>query len=235
MAQQLHLDVKLNDSFSFDNYLAARNREAVERLAATVRALAAGHLPADRLIFLWGERASGKTHLLQASCRLAQHHGNIPFAYVPLAMARELSPGILEGLEQLTLVCIDGIDQICHEPAWEHALFTLVERMRSAQGTLVLAARVNPASLELTLRDLATRLGWGVVYRLHPLDESEIVHALQLRAHNRGLEMAEKVARYVLHRYPRDAHSIFNLLERIDEASLVRQRRVTIPFLRTLE
>ena len=47
--------------------------------------------------------------------------------------------------------------------------------------------------------------------------------------------MAEKVARYVLHRYPRDAHSIFNLLERIDEASLVRQRRVTIPFLRTLE
>ncbi|MHB8729446.1 MAG: HdaA/DnaA family protein [Sulfuricaulis sp.] len=30
-------------------------------------------------------------------------------------------------------------------------------------------------------------------------------------------------------------HSLFDLLDRIDRASLVQQRRVTIPFLRRLE
>lgn len=235
MPQQLHLDVRLNDSLSFDNYLTARNREPVERLTSTVRMLAAGRLPADRLIFLWGEPASGKTHLLQATCRLAQQCGVVRFVYVPLAMMREFSPEILEGLERMALVCIDEIERICREPAWEHALFSLLERMRSAGGVLVVAGRVNPASLDVALRDLSTRLGWGVVYRIHALNEAETLHALQLRARNRGLEMPEKVARYVLHRYPRDAHSLFNLLERIDAASLARQRRITIPFLRTLE
>ncbi len=235
MPQQLHLDVRLNDSLSFDNYLTARNREPVERLTSSVRLLAAGRLPVDRLIFLWGEPASGKTHLLQATCRLAQQCGDVPFAYVPLAMMREFSPGILEGLEGIALVCIDDIERICREPPWEHTLFSVLERMRSARGMLVVSGKVNPASLDVALRDLATRLGWGVVYRIHALNETETLRALQLRAHNRGLEMPEKVARYVLHRYPRDAHSLFNLLERIDEASLVRQRRITIPFLRTLE
>ena len=135
----------------------------------------------------------------------------------------------------MTLVCIDEIERICREPSWEHALFSVLERMRSARGMLVLAGRVNPAGLDVALRDLATRLAWGVVYRIHALNETETLRALQLRARNRGLEMPEKVARYVLHRYPRDARSLFNLLERIDEASLVRQRRITIPFLRTLE
>jgi DnaA family protein len=235
MAQQLHLDVRLSDSLSFDNYLPARNREPVESLTSTVHMLAAGRLPIDRVIFLWGEPASGKTHLLQATCRLAQQCGDIPFVYVPLAMMRKLSPEMLEGLERVALVCIDEVERICGEPGWEHALFTLFERMRDAGGVLVLAARVNPASLDVTLRDLATRLGWGVVYHIHALNETEILRALQLRARNRGLEMPETVARYVLHRYPRDAHSLFNLLERIDEASLARQRRITIPFLRSLE
>ena len=88
MPQQLHLDVRLNDSLSFDNYLTARNREPVDRLVSSVRLLAGGRLPVDRLIFLWGEPASGKTHLLQATCRLAQQCGDLPFVYVPLTMMR---------------------------------------------------------------------------------------------------------------------------------------------------
>ena len=235
MVQQLHLDVRLNDSHSFDNYFVARNREPVDGLVAAVTGLAAGKVPVDRVVFLWGESACGKTHLLQATCRLAQQRGRIPFAYVPLTMEPALSPAILEGLERMALVCVDDVESICRQPSWEHALFALLERMRSTNGVLVLASRVNPASLDVALRDLATRLGWGVVYRIHVLNEAERLQALQLRARNRGLEMSEKVARYLLHRYPRDARSLFDLLERIDQVSLAQQRRVTIPFIRSLE
>jgi DnaA-homolog protein len=73
------------------------------------------------------------------------------------------------------------------------------------------------------------------VYQLRTLSDQEKIAAMQLRARNRGLELGESVARYMLRRYPRDAGSLFALLERIDEASLASQRRITIPFLRELE
>jgi DnaA family protein len=234
MSRQLHLDIRLRDDLSFGNYLIARNREPVAAVQGILSRLCR-HLPgADRSLFLWGERGSGKTHLLQAACRLAEQSADVSFAYVPLAMAQEVSPALLEGLEGTDLVCIDDIEHICGRPAWENALFALVERLYGARGVLLAAGRTNPVSLNLGLPDLATRLGWGLVYQLHALREIEIVEALQLRARNRGLRMSEKVARYVLHHYPRDARSVFDFLEQIDETSLARQRRVTIPFIRSL-
>lgn len=234
MSRQLHLDIRLKDDLSFDNYLIARNREPVAGLQAMLSKFRRQRPAADRLLFFWGERGSGKTHLLQAACRLAEQSAGVSFAYVPLAMASEVPSTMLEGLERSDLVCVDDIEHICGRLAWENALFALIERLRGTTGVLLAAARTNPASLDLALPDLATRLGWGLVYQLRALSDTESIRALQLRACNRGLQMSEKVARYVLHHYPRDARSVFDFLEQIDEASLARQRRITIPFIRSL-
>ena len=50
-----------------------------------------------------------------------------------------------------------------------------------------------------------------------------------------GWKCRRKVARYILARYPRDLDSLFALLDKLDVASLAEQRRLTIPFLRSLE
>jgi DnaA family protein len=55
---------------------------------------------------------------------------------------------------------------------------------------------------------------------------------LQLRAARRGLDLSEEAALYLVHRLPRDLHSLFAVLDQLDEASMVAQRRLTIPFLR---
>ncbi len=235
MSEQLALDLRLRESASFENYLAGANSEPLTRLRASVEALARGEVPRERLIYLWGEEGCGKTHLMQAACRLAQKQGAARSAYVPLALARELSPGILEGLEVAALVCVDDVHRIRGLSSWERALFALCEALRAGSGVLVAAAAANPASLDLALPDLATRLGWGLVYQLQALTDEEKIAAIQLRARNRGLEISEQVAAYVLRRYPRDAHSLFDWLDRIDQASLSHQRRITIPFLRALE
>jgi DnaA family protein len=73
------------------------------------------------------------------------------------------------------------------------------------------------------------------MYLLHPLEDEEKIAAIRLRAHNRALEIGDEAVRYILNQYPRDMHSLFTLLERIDDASLTQKRRVTIPFLRSLE
>lgn len=211
-----------------------RNREVVERLSAAVIASKDAIPIAERMFYIWGEPGSGKTHLLQSACRLFQEQGDAP-AYLPLAEVPQLAPAMAENLEQTLLVCVDDIQHIAGDDAWESALFSLYERMRTAEGTLVVVGPVPPGRLGLNLPDLATRLGWGLVYQLHPLVDEEKLRAIRLRAGNRGLDVSEDVARYLLQRYPRDMHTLFHLLERIDQASLAKQRRITIPFIRELE
>ncbi|OGI49719.1 MAG: DnaA regulatory inactivator Hda [Candidatus Muproteobacteria bacterium RIFCSPHIGHO2_02_FULL_65_16] len=224
---QLALNLRLKDGSSFDNFHPARNREAIERLRA---ALAAG----ERAFYLWGVPGSGKTHLLQAACRQAQEQGRA-VAYIPLAQAAEFTTAILDDVDTAQLVCLDDVDRIAGNGAWETALFALCERLRAAGGLLVAAGAANPRHLGLAMPELATRLGWGPVYQLHPLSDADKLMAVRLRARNRGLEMAEDVARFILNRCPRDMNSLFDLLDRIDRAALASQRRITIPFVRGLD
>ncbi len=232
MSRQLALNLKLRDGSSFDNFFAAHNREAMESVVAAVATAA---LPANGLstLFLWGEPGSGKTHLLEAACRAAQVAGLSP-VYVSLAEARTLSVDLLEGLEQAGLVTLDDVQCIAGDSTWERAIFGLYERLRAHGGVLLAAARANPANLGLHLPDLATRLGAHLVYQLHLLGDDDKVTALCRRAAHRGMQLSPEVARYVLAHYPRDLHALFQLLDRIDHASLAAQRRITIPFVRSV-
>ncbi len=64
MPRQLPLDIFPASEPSFDTFIAGANAEALER----VRALAAGKLH-EAIVYLWGEPASGRTHLLRAAAR----------------------------------------------------------------------------------------------------------------------------------------------------------------------
>lgn len=229
MSGQLSLDLRLRDASSLTNFYAGRNKEALER----VRWLAGTQGGRGQLLFLWGERGAGKTHLLEAACREVHAHRGLA-RYVPLGTP-DLAPAILEDAEAAALVCIDDIERIAGASAWESALFTVIERLRDAGGHLIAASTAGPTRLGLKLPDLATRLAWGPVYQLHLLDDSEKIAAIRLRARNRGLDMPLDAARYILNRYPRDMASLFALLDRIDSAALARRHRITIPFLRSLE
>jgi len=219
-AGQLPLRLSLRDSATFENFVDTGNELAVQ-------ALGRGR---DDSIYLWGPSACGKSHLLQAACHAAAREGAM---YLPLT---ELvaGPELFTGLESRAVVAIDDLDVIAGQPAAETALFHLYNRVREAGGRMILAASGSPAALGMTLPDLVTRLGWGLVFRLHPLDDDGRRRALQLRAERRGFDLPDDVADYLLRRHARDMNSLFALLERLDEASLAAQRRLTIPFVREL-
>jgi DnaA family protein len=63
--QQLPLGISQAAEPAFDNFIAGRNAEALAR----VRELAAGAL-GERIVYLWGEPGSGRSHLLRAASRL---------------------------------------------------------------------------------------------------------------------------------------------------------------------
>ena len=231
---QLALNLRLRDASSFENYFVASNREPVERAQSAVRSLRGAPPTPAAWLYLWGEAGVGKTHLLEAACRAAQEQGQTPL-YIPLKQKNALSTELLVDIEQAALVCVDDVQAIAGDTAWEAALFTLYERLRAQGGMFMLAAQTSPAGSGLKLADLATRLAAGLVYQLQALSDAEKISALRRRAERRGLDMTEEVGNYLLTRFPRDTHSLFALLDRLDVATLAAQRRLTIPFLRSLE
>ena len=228
MANQLPLKLQLKDGSSFANFYSGKNKDAL----CHAEAIAQGS--GDQILFLSGQQGSGKTHLLQAACRVVAQQDKQP-VYISCRELATLNVKVLENIEGAPLVCLDDVDGIGGQSDWESAVFAVCERLRGAGGRLLAGARARPQDLGLHLADLQSRLSWGAVYLLHPLEDEEKIAAIRLRAHNRALEIGDDAVRYIVNRYPRDMHSLFSLLEHIDEASLTQQRRITIPFLRSLE
>ncbi len=219
--QQIPLDLRLRAEATFDNFVRVGNESLLHTLCESD----------ERYIYVWGDDACGKTHLLQALCHQA-YQRNKSAAYIPLQDDDISEPDILTGLEILDLVCIDDLHVIATQPQWEMALFNLFNRLRENGGRLIIAARCAPNKTEVQLADLVSRLNWGVVFQIINLPDQDKIEVLQLRAVQLGLELSTDVAEYLLKRSPRDMANLFRLLNRLDTASLTEQRRLTIPFVR---
>mgnify|MGYP001385173542 CR=1 FL=1 len=182
-------------------------------------------------LYLAGPAGSGKTHLLLAACAEAGALGRRT-AYLPLAAFAGRLAEVLPAQEQVDLACLDGLDAIAGRHEDEEALFHFHNRARAAGVGVLYAARGNPAALGLGLSDLATRLGQCTRLTLEPLDDQGRREVLRQRAARRGLQLDEPVMDYLMRRAERDLGSLSALLDRLDQASLAAQRRITIPFLR---
>lgn len=225
MDTQIPLGIQLRDSASFTNFIPGCNHEVLDYLW---KQEGSERAPS---VYLWGGRGAGKSHLLQAACHEMTRCAAAS-AYIPLQLAAQLSPAVLDGLERLALVCIDDVQAIAGRQDWETALFHLLNRLRDQDRQLLVGGNCAPAALPLQLPDLRSRLSWGLVFQLQPLDDEDKVLALQRRARDRGLEMSGAVAVYLLRRCPRDMGTLYGMLERLDQATLAAQRRLTIPFVR---
>ncbi len=78
------------------------------------------------------------------------------------------------------------------------------------------------------LPDLQSRLSWGGVFRLHPLDDAGTAQALKIRAHERGFDLADEVVAYILSRWRAryaDAAGAALLHSRLDLYSLAEHKR----------
>lgn len=226
---QLPLPVRLRDAFLFSSYYAGRNQVVVDALRA-IDTSRAGE--GTTCIFLQGGASLGKTHLLQALCAGRGHED--PAAYIPLRCGLGMGEDLLSGYRHHSLVCLDDVEAIAGEHGWERALFRLHQELQEQGGRLIVSARQPPVALGLRLRDLTSRLSGGVRLTLQPLAEEERLAALQLRAQLRGFELPEETGWFLLRRLPRDMASLCAFLDKLDEASLIAKRRLTVPFVRNV-
>lgn len=193
---------------SLDNFVAGRNAELLSVLRQTTAA---------QILYLWGAAGSGKTHLLQAMVARARAAGR------PAHYARTSVP------EAAGTVAVDDVEAL--DEAAQVALFELYNRMREQGGLLLLGGVQAPAHLSLR-DDLRTRLGWGLVYQVHALNDAEKADALRRHAGARGFDLPPEVVTYLLRHGRRDLPSLLRVLDALDEQCLRLKRPASVPLLK---
>lgn len=231
--RQLSLNVHLDDDATFGNYFVAEGSGNGLVLRA-VRDLLDDR-PLEPFIYLWGQPGVGVSHLLQAACHAASER-QLRSQYLPLEeLAGFAAEQLFEGLEQMDLVCLDGLQHVMGQPGWDAAMFHFYNRLRdNPRSRLLVSADCAPRDLGSQLPDLVSRMGWGVAYHVLPMDDQQKLQALQGRARSRGLDLTDDVVQYVISHASRDMADLVECLDRIDSASLAEKRRVTIPFLKEI-
>lgn len=226
-SMQQSLDIGLRDDFDFQGFYPGVNQQLFSALTNCRKQ------EEFQYLYWWGGPGCGKTHLLQGVCHAWAEQG-LQTIYLRGGEIKHYDVELLQGLEDLDLVCIDDMEAFAGLEHWEEAFFYLYNRLQLKLKTLLITADRAPKDLPLSLADLKSRLSSGLIFQLFELDDEGKLEVLKLRAKRRGFELSNDVAAFLLARSQRDMAHLIDVLDQLDAHSLAEQRKVTIPFIKSV-
>ncbi len=217
--RQLSLLFDLKPKPNIDNFVIGKNEELIEILRGFCSLNRS-----ERFIYIWGCEGSGKSHLLSAISELSRVNSPLQFFF---RRGGKIPKWNHDNSDSLVLV--DDIQHLSSDN--QYRLFEWYNELRSGDGALVVAGDGPPAGLNLR-DDLLTRLGWGLVYRVHPLTDEDKYHAMARYSKERGFNLTEDVINYVLKYNSRDLSFLLSVLDGLDYYSIETRRTITVPLVR---
>ena len=223
--KQIALDIGLASGPSLRNFLAGPNLAALEHLVLWSGYDKRSPVPT----YLWGESGSGKSHLLRAVFTQLKQQGS-PVGWLDASIAE---PQAFQ--ESWRVVLLDDVH--LYTAVQQQAAFNWFVNATSPQDGqqrwVLASSKVPPSDLQLR-EDLRTRLGWGHIFHLQVLSDSERRAVLRSEADARGLFLSDEVMSYMLSRFSRDLSSLMSLLDHLDQFALQTKRAITIPLIKSM-
>ena len=223
--KQMALDIGLHTTPTLDSFFAGPNSAALQHL----RLWTTSQMPSPVPTYLWGESGSGKSHLLRAVQTELTSSG-VSVGWLDADQNERVNCD-----ESWTAVLMDDV-HLYNLEQQQLAFNWFVNALTPKSGSprWVLAAGMLPPA-DLKLRDdLRSRLGWGHVYGLQVLSDTERRAVLRSEADARGLFLSDEVMSYMLSRFSRDLSSLMILLDHLDQFALQTKRAITIPLIKSM-
>ena len=182
-------------------------------------------------LFIYGTKESGKTFLLQAMCNSYSSVSKSSL-YIPLKKVMNYGVEIFESLENIDLICVDGIEEAISKIEWEKAIFNLINKALISETRLILTSSKDLKSLNFSLPDLESRIRKIQSYELHPINDKDIFDALKYISKLTSINLGDKEARYLVTYSQRNISNLVHILESLDQLSMEMKRKITIPLIK---
>ncbi|MCD8339081.1 MAG: DnaA regulatory inactivator Hda [Burkholderiales bacterium] len=180
---------------------------------AEICALADGR--GSQFVYLFGPHGTGKSFLAEA---------------LNAGRSSEAVPDYQEGRK---LYVVDDVHTLNAEQ--KQKLFDLFTEVRAHPGTSLLTTGLkSPQALksEGLREDISSRLSWGSVFELVPLQEKQKRQAFIDHANERGLIVSEETMNWILTYLPRDMSTLSRLFDGVERYSRSKKRPLTIPLIK---
>jgi len=227
--QQLLLDIKLDESVSLENFIKCDSTDvALNILSNIVKSSSISNS-----FLLWGKEGVGKSYLMHALNRdfLSQE---LNTAFIVLSDSRINEPAILQGLDQMDAVFIEDVNELGDSSDWESALFNLINQSLINKTKLIFSSNCVALDLQVTLKDLFSRLSAFTAVEIPEITEKEKIEALLQSAKRKGLTLEEKTVKYILTYTSRNLSDLLRLLSELDEFSLEKKKKLSPALVREL-
>ena len=227
MSNPKQLTFPWNKSFhsSFERfYVDPQNEQLISSLK---------NISSNENIYIYGLKNSGKTYLLQSLCN-EYSKSNKSTLFLPLIEVIKYGVEIIDSIENMDLVCIDGLEIISHKKEWEVELFNLINNALHTGCRLVFTSSSEEGGINFSLADLDSRIRKFQSYEIFPVSDEHLLKALKKISNLRSITLGEKEAQYLITYTKRNIADLVNILESLDQLSIENKRRITIPLIKEL-
>ncbi len=222
--QQLPLDFKNTQSKTFVDFLEGKNIVLLESLKNFISSN-------ETLFYLWGDTGSGKTHVLQAYVTYLLAKAKKAVVIKPEELDKRQN---VQLIEMFDIICIDNVENLAQDRAREEALFFWINEVKQAAKKIILAGQLSNNSTKWQLPDLRSRLQAGRTHELKRLNREDSLLVFKRQAIKKGIKIDSKIENYLKNNCAMNMSYLSSLLTKLDEATLVEKKQVTIPLLKKI-
>ena len=178
---------------AFENFVALETHKPIIHQLQQIK-------PGEQ-VYLYGESSSGCSHLAKATC---MYHVGMQSIYLPISSLNGLDRSMLEGINQIDLVCVEDIDCLDNNKAQQVLLFDLINLCQSYQVALLITAHMKPDEMIGWLPDLKTRLQAMCNWQLPSLSDDQKANVLITWLKRQNMYVDDDVILYVFKNITRD-------------------------------
>ena len=216
-----------NKSFhsSFEGfYIDPKNKQLISILE---------NISINENMYIYGLKNSGKTYLLQSLCNKFSKNDKSSL-FLPLMDVTKYGVEIIDSIENMDLVCIDGLEAVSQNKEWEIGLFNLINNAQQTGCRLVFTSSSEEGAINFSLADLDSRIRKFQSHEIFPISDDHLLKALKKITNLRSISLGEKEAQYLITYTKRNIADLIIILESLDQLSMENKRRITIPLIKEL-
>lgn len=216
------LSADLDPRFTFDNFVVGKPNELAY---AAARRVADTENPAFNPLFLYGGVGLGKTHLMHA---IAWHiRTNYPHRRVIYMSAEKFmyqfvralrfkdTVAFKEQFRSVDVLMIDDVQFIGGKDTTQEEFFHTFNALVDRNRQVIVSADKSPQDLDRMEERLRSRLGWGLVADLHPVNYELRLGILHAKAEKLGCPVPDKVMEFLAHKIASNVRELEGALNRI--------------------
>lgn len=155
-------------------------------------------------IYIYGDSATGKSHLISAAAQSLQLKGaNVLYVraetfteHVVQAIRLGEMRAFREFYRSKDILVIDNVDAFSRKIATQEELFHTFNAMHMANKQIILAANCSPQQLSIEPR-LTSRFEWGIVVPIYALEQNQHICMLQNKCLSMGIPLTTEVKKFL--------------------------------------